>query len=350
MRVAVVASETNRTSDRSGVARTAALAEALAACGHEVRVFCTQWWDGYDTVRERNGVTYQAVTVAPADTSFTARIAFLIAAFRPDAVHATPIPPAAVLAARVGATLARATFVLDWYGDEPVADSRWLGLVARAPDRVLCPSEFVAARVRSFGVPAETMTVLPEFVSFETVRATEPATDAPDIVAARRLDAEANLESLFLALAELRDRDWSAVVVGDGPARERYERQVADLRIDGRVEFVGSQSRRERVALYRGARVFAHTATREEFPTELLWSLACGCAGVVEYQKESAAHELVERRERGFRATTPEEVEDALVEAGNLPESTVDESFEEFDRSAVVDDLLDHYRGSGAST
>ncbi|WP_255150768.1 glycosyltransferase family 4 protein [Halorarius halobius] len=348
MRVAVVASETTQLSDRQGVARTVALAEALAARGHEVRVFCTQWWDGYDTVRAEDGVTYHAVTVAPARTSFVARVGALVARFRPDAVHATPAPPGGVLSARLGASLARAPLVVDWYGDEPLDDSRTRDAAARVPDRVLCPSEFVESRVWEQGVPEDATQVLPEFVDFDVVRATDPVADPPEVVFARRLDDDCNLESLLLALAELRDRDWTAAVVGDGPEREAYEQQAADLRIDDRVEFHGSLDRERRIALYRGAHVFVHTALREQFASELLWGLACGCVGIVEYQAESAAHELVERRERGFRVTTPEEIADAIVEAGELGRRSVDETMTEYGREQVLGDLLDCYRSLGA--
>ena len=345
MRVVVVAARTGRYVDRDGVARTERVARGLAARGHDVTVYCTGWWEGYDEYRELDGVTYRAVTVSPADASFVARVAGLLAVDRPDVVHARPAPPAAVVAARAGARLARAPLVVDWYGDDP--PGRFRRRAARAGDRVVTPSRLVGTWVRELGATEKQTRVVPEMLDTSLIRSTEPAGEA-DIVAARHLDARANLESLFLALAELRDRDWTATVIGDGPAREAYEEQVADLRIDDRVEFVGALSREERLARYRAAHVFAHTATWEPFATELLWAMACGCVGIVEYQEDSAAHELVERRERGFRATTPEEIEDAIVDAGDLPEWTVDESFESFDRDAILEQWLDCYRDAGA--
>jgi glycosyltransferase involved in cell wall biosynthesis len=328
MRVVVVAARTGRYVDRDGVARTERVARGLAARGHDVTVYCTGWWEGYDEYRELDGVTYRAVTVSPADASFVARVAGLLAVDRPDVVHARPAPPAAVVAARAGARLARAPLVVDWYGDDP--PGRLRRRAARAGDRVVTPSRLVGTWVRELGATEEQTAVVPEMLDTSLIRSTEPAGEA-DIVAARHLDARANLESLFLALAELRDRDWTATVIGDGPARE----------------FVGARSREERLARYRAAHVFAHTATWEPFATELLWAMACGCVGIVEYQEDSAAHELVERRERGFRATTPEEVEDAIVDAGDLPEWTVDESFESFDRDAVLERWLECYRDAG---
>jgi glycosyltransferase involved in cell wall biosynthesis len=345
MQVAVVARFTDPYVDRDGVARTEAHARSLAARGHDVTVYCTGWWEGYDETREYGGITYRAVTVSPARSSFLARVPALLAVDRPDVVHATPDPPAAILAARMGATLARAPLVVDWYGDEPLGDHR--KRAARVPDRVVSPSELVRREVRELGASEETTAVVPEAIDVDLVRSVDPAGEV-DVVAARRLDEGANLESFLLALAEYRQRDWRAVVVGDGPERAAYEEQAADLRIDDRVTFVGSLSREERIARYRAAHAFVHTARREEFATELCWALACGCVGIVEYQAGSAAHELVERRERGFRATSPEEITDALKDASEYGRLTIDESMAEYDTDAVTDRWLSVYRDAGA--
>jgi glycosyltransferase involved in cell wall biosynthesis len=349
MRVAVVAYDAVL-GDRDGLARTRAVAEALADRGHEVAVFCAQWWDGYETRRTLDGVEYRAVTVAPALAAFVARLPVLLAAYRPDAIHATPSPPGGVVAAGVGSRLARLTtrsrvpLALDWYGDERSTDPERIARAAALVDAVVCPSRYVQTAAREAGVPDDRTHVVPEFVDFETVRAVEPAADAPDIVAATRLDDDADLDSLFLALAELRRREWSCLVFGDGPERAAYEEQVADLRIDDRVTFAGRADRERRLAAYRGAHVFVQTAARVPFASDLLWALACGCVGVVEYRTESAAHELVERRDRGFRATTPEEVETAIREAGDLERRDLEPSMaEEFGREAVLDRLLNCY-------
>lgn len=345
MRVAVVVEKTSHYRATDGVCRIERVARGLAARGHDVRVFCTQWWDGYDVVREADGLTYHAVTVSPARTSFVARLPALLARFRPDVIHAAAVPTSAVRAAGLGSTLARVPLVADWYGDEPL-DSR-LGPAVSVPDLVVTPSRLVQTRVREYGAPEARTQVVPEGIDVDLVRTTTPRGDA-DIVYARRLDADANLESLLLALAELRGRQWSTTVVGDGPKRADYEAQAADLRIDDRVEFVGECSREERVARYRGAHAFVHTARRTCFATELLWALACGCVGIVEYQEESSAHELVEGRPRGFRATDPEEVEDAIVDAADLERRDLDESFAEFDHDAILERFLACYRDAGA--
>jgi hypothetical protein len=74
----------------------------------------------------------------------------------------------------------------------------------------------------------------------------------------------------------------------------------------------------------------------EYFATELLWALACGCIGIVEYQTDSSAHELIEHRERDFRVTTPQEIADRIVEAAGMDHRTIGESLAEYDHSAVA--------------
>ena len=332
MRVAVVAMETSHHRDTEGRRHLDRVAANLAAAGHEVSVFCSQWWQGTGSRFEPETVTYRAVTVSPAETSFCTRLPALLAKYRPDVVHAFPTPSAVLRAASAGAKLARCPLVVEWYGDhERSVSERALG----APDRFVAPSELVQTRLWETGAPTDRTTILPESIDMDIVRTVAPEERA-DIAYAHPLDESANVEALFLALAELRQLGWSATVVGDGPERETYEQAAADLRIDDRVEFVGACDRERRVAIYRGAQVFVQTAFREQFATELLWALASGCIGVVEYQAESSAHELVEHRDRHFRVTTPQEIADSIVEAAEMDHRTVDGDFAEFDHAAVT--------------
>lgn len=343
MRVAMVILETTHHRDASPQRRFERLAESLVKRGHEVHVFCAQWWEGTHNVFEQDDITYHGMTDSPTATrTFQFRLPIVLGRFGPDMIHVAADHPPAVSAASLGATFARAPLLADWY-DPHVGD----GLLARralsAPDRIVTPSRLVRTRLRETGADADTTQVLPNSVDFELIRETEPATER-HIVFARQLDEGANLESLLLGLAELRNFEWSATVIGDGPRRAEYEQQARDLRVDDRLTFAGALDREERIAIYRNAHVFVQTARKCLFPTELLWGLACGCVGVVEYHVDSSAHELVEGRERGFRTTSESELANAIREAGGMESKTVDEEFERFDREAVLEQYLDLYR------
>ena len=348
MRVAFVSMTTTRHRDTEGNRRLERLAHQLADRGHDVTVFCAAWWDEYRDERTIDGVTYHGVTVSPAPTSFAARLPVLLAKYRPDVIHVRPQPPRAVFTASSGGTLARAPLVLEWYGDEGLVESRTVGLLLREATAVVTPSEMVRTQVRERGVADERSHEIPDGIDFSLIEETDPGAEI-EVAFAHSLDESANLDSLLLALAELRQQDWSVTIVGDGPLRDDYERQVADLRIDDRVTFAGECDREERIAIYRGAHTFVQTAYQTSFARELLWALAAGCVGIVEYQAQSSAHELIENHRRSFRVTDPQELADAIVESGDMERRTIDDDFERFDHGDVLESYLALYRDLQAS-
>jgi glycosyltransferase involved in cell wall biosynthesis len=344
MRVAVVALETTRHTDAESVRRVERVAQSLADRGHEVTVFCGQWWDDYRDEFVDDGLRYRAVTYGTALSSFCTRLPALLGAYRPEVIHAAVLPPQQVMAALAGGRLARAPVVVEWYGTESLDESdRYVGTITGRADCIITPSEYVRTDVRERGATDENTAVVPESIDFSLTETVEPADDV-DIVFAHRLDETANLDDFLLGLAELRERDWQATVIGDGPLRAEYEEEATKLRIDDRVRFVGDCDRERRVSLYRGAHAFVQTALREQFATELLWAMACGCVGIVEYQSESSAHELVEHHERGFGVTNPQQIANAIVDAGEYPQLTTDDVWEEYDHGAVINKYLETYR------
>ncbi len=344
MRVALVAMETTVRHDTPENRRIERVAHQLAGQSHDVTLFCPQWWNDYTDKRLVDGVTYRGVTVGSASTSFAVRLPVLLARHRPDVVHTRPVPPRQVRAASIGSTLARAPLVVEWYGNEDLPDrSRSKRAIVTKPDQLITPSELVRTRVRELGADDDTVTVIPESIDYDRIQTVEPA-QGVDVAYAHPLDETANIEDLLLGLAELRDRDWSATIIGDGPKREAYEQETADLRIDDRVSFVGACDRKRRLRIYRGAHAFVQTAYRECFATELLWALACGCVGVIQYQAESSAHELIENYQRSYQVTNPQQLADAIVDAGGFAHQTGDQEWSRFDHERIIEQYPAVYR------
>jgi hypothetical protein len=71
--------------------------------------------------------------------------------------------------------------------------------------------------------------------------------------------------------------------------------------------------------------------------------MACGCVGIVEYQAESSAHELITESRRSFRTTNPQQIADAIVDAGEFERLSVDEDWARFDHDAVLEEYLGVY-------
>ncbi|MFB6353653.1 MAG: glycosyltransferase family 4 protein [Halobacteriales archaeon] len=350
MRVAVVAAGARWRVDDEAADRLDWLAGALAGRGHAVTTVGPGWWPDRDADATVGGAPFRPVTAAadPPPRRLAARLPAALREFNPDVVHANHASPLAVAAAATASTALGVPLVVDWY--DQAAASGWRErirrLAARAPDRVVVPSRLVRTGLRELGRAAAGLEVIPTPVDFAAIRGVEPEPLA-DVVYSRRLDGAANLETLLLALAELRGLGWDAAVIGDGPARERYEQQAADLRIADRVHFLGAQPLERRLALFRGAHVYAHTALAAPFAPDLLRALACGCVGIAAYHAGSAAHELIEHRDRGIRVTDEEALESAIRDAADLERRSVDETFESYDVEPVFERYLTAYRELG---
>ena len=342
MRVAFVSFLTTHHDETAGARRFERIARMLGARGHEVTLFCDQWWGGDEVPAfEQNGLEYRRVSIG-GQRSFRVGLPLALAGHRPDVVHARPSPPQ-LRPAHWGARLARAPFVVDWFGDEDDTGDAFGGATTRRPDRLLVPSQLVWTRACERGADDERTETVPEGIDFDRIGTVDPDPEV-DLVYAHPLDEYANLDQFLLALAELRGRGWYATVIGDGPRREEYETMAAELQIGDRVRFLGRCGRDRRLEAYRGAHVFVQTATRELFPTELLWALACGCVGIVEYESNSSAHELVENYPRSFRVTSSGELADAIADAGDRDQMSREDSWRSYDHDAVVDQYLETYQ------
>lgn len=344
MRIAFVSFETFHHRETEANERLQTLLELLRDHGHEVHCLCAQWWTGSPQTFEHEDITYHAVSeTTDASGTFLTRLPFAIRSVRPDVVHVFSDPPEQVVTARVGATISRCPLVLEWYGDGTVTNDWWHRRAVSSANRIVTPSQYVQVQVYELGADSDRLSIVPSPVDYERIQSTPPA-HSVDLVYTRRLDGDANLESLLLALAELRDRSVRTTVFGDGPERTMYERLARDLRIDDRVTFAGNVPLDERIAAYRAAHVFVQTARRCVFPTELLWAMASGCVGIVEYQTDSSAHELVEGWSRGFRTTSEKELVEALLEATELEHRQFDDSIGAFDRRSIANRYRDLYQ------
>ncbi|MEF8781304.1 MAG: glycosyltransferase, partial [Haloferacaceae archaeon] len=302
MRVAFVSMETTHHGETPARRRTRRTARLLAARGHEVTVLCARWWDADFREFEEDRITYRGLVERPSSRAFAAKVPLALRRLDPDVVQAVATPPIGAVAAGVACRLGRRPLLLDWWDVPPEAEGRY-GRAIRGANRVLTPSRTIKTQVRERGADGSQVRVIPESIDYSLVRSAD-VDDRFDVVYSRPLDADANVETLLLALAELRRRDWHAAILGDGPARAVAEETAADLRIDDRVHFLGELPIEKRVEIFKGTHVFAQTARYEPFATDLLWALACGCVGLVEYQADSSAHELVEGRDRSTRVTS----------------------------------------------
>jgi glycosyltransferase involved in cell wall biosynthesis len=201
------------------------------------------------------------------DLRAIARLRRLIAAWRPDVVHAHGLRAGALTAiaaafTRPGVHHARPALVVTVHnasaaGGVTGAIYRVLELiVARSADSVLCVSEDLEERVRAAGarrvgralVPADPVSadrVSADRVSAERVSAETPAAPflpgdpdrgRPIVLAVGRLASQKGFGALLEAAASWRDMrpEPLLVIVGQGPLEAELKSQAARLQVDAR--------------------------------------------------------------------------------------------------------------------
>ena len=102
----------------------------------------------------------------------------------------------------------------------------------------------------------------------------DPRRDPPHLVMVARFEPQKDPVTLLRALARLRDRPWTAEIVGDGPHRHHSMALAAELGISDRVAFPGACGDvPQRLAR---AQAFVLTSRWEGFPLTVLEAMRAG--------------------------------------------------------------------------
>jgi len=96
----------------------------------------------------------------------------------------------------------------------------------------------------------------------------------PYIVAMGRLVPLKGFDLLLKAFARCRHKNWSLVILGEGPERENLEYQVRQLELDSCVYLPGRVI--EPVAVLKQAALFVLSSQYEGFPNALIEAMSCG--------------------------------------------------------------------------
>jgi glycosyltransferase involved in cell wall biosynthesis len=316
MRIAMISEHASPLATLGGVdaggqnAHVAELAGALAADGHEIRVYTRRDNPDLPTVvplGERVDVVHVPAGPAgplPKDDllPYMGVFAEWMAAdwrdeWRPDVAHAHfwMSGLAAVTAGRargvpvvqtyhaLGSVKKRHQGAADTSPVRRIAYERELGRVA---DRVIVQCEDEIRELIRLGVPRARMTLVPSGVNTERFRPSGPAVPRepgrPRILTVARLVERKGIEDLIRALPTIPRAEL--VVVGGPPAGElgtdpyarRLRRLAAGCRVTDRVRLAGAVPAHEMPAWYRSADVLAATPWYEPFGLTALEAMACG--------------------------------------------------------------------------
>jgi len=316
MRIAMISEHASPLAALGGVdaggqnMHVAELSAALAAAGHEIRVYTRRDDPGLpDLVPLDERLDVVHVPAGPPDRLPKDALLPFMGAFgdwlaaewrdrwRPDLAHAHfwMSGLAAVTAARqcgvpvaqtfhaLGSVKRRHQGTVDTSPPQRIGYERAVG---RAVDRVVVQCHDEIAELLRLGVPRQRMALVPSGVNTGRFRPTGPVAPREPgrarILTVARLVERKGIEDLIRAMPRLARAEL--VVVGGPPdgdiEADRYAcrlREVADqCRVADRVRLVGAVSPDEMPSWYRSADVLAATPWYEPFGLTVLEAMACG--------------------------------------------------------------------------
>ncbi len=151
------------------------------------------------------------------------------------------------------------------------ASHRWIGAYRRV-DRFICPSRFMAAKMREAGVFPDRLRVVPHFAEVSAVTAKTRA--GGGLIVAGRLSPEKGVDTLIEAVGL--SGDVTLDIAGDGPERRRLE-ALAERVAPGRILFLGHTSKAELHDRIRDSSLLVVPSRwYENQPMIVLEAFACG--------------------------------------------------------------------------
>lgn len=191
-----------------------------------------------------------------------------------------------------------------------------LGALVRAADHNLAASREIAevAGRLAPGVPVEALTNGVETEVFRPVAPTLAPTERRRVVVPRRLFPKNGVEYFVRALPRIVERlDVEAVVVGDGPERERLELLARELGVAERLRFLGARPHSEMPGLLSSCEAAVFPSLMEATSVAALEAMACRVP--VAASRVGGLPEIVDH-EVGvlFEPADPESLAVALVE------------------------------------
>jgi len=296
-----------------------ALAERLAADGHEVTYLTLRQWErgegpGVPGVRVRIVGPRMALYDAPGHRRILPPLVFgagvlwhlLRHGRRYDVVHTCAFPYFSLLAAALARRAGGYRVVVDWFEVwSPQYWREYLGrlgaigvlvqrLCVRVRQRAFCFSRLYATRLRAEGLRGEITMLAGAYEG--PLEPSAPVPPEPLIVFAGRHIPEKRVSAIPPAIAALRERlpDVRATIFGDGPERDVTRREIERLGLSEVISLPGFVATEQVDAGIARAMCLLLPSRREGYGLVVVEAAAHGTPSVVVAGPDNAAVELVQ--------------------------------------------------------
>ena len=208
--------------------------------------------------------------------------------FQPDLIHvhfAVPNGPAAMIASKkMKVPYVITAHLGDIPGASPEKTKKWFRYIQpftppiwKNAARVIAVSEFSREMaLKSYNVPID---VIPNGIDYEKIKNPEIVRhETPEIVFAGRFVPQKNITQIIKTLAEVRDLNWHATLIGDGQDREMLTGFCEELGLRDRVAFPGWKTPEEVIEIFHHSDILFMPSRSEGLPVTGIQGMASGLA------------------------------------------------------------------------
>jgi len=295
------------------------IAKALVTRGHAVHIYTMKWWPGRRKTYQHAGITYHAISrLYPLyhgkRRSFLEGIMFGLACLKLlwvdyDVLEVDHMPYFPLFSAKLVSLIRRKPFFATWH--ETVGLQAWrhyigysAGTVAyvlerlsvKLPNHIIAVSDRTFAQTRTLLHYTGPMTLVSNGIDFGAIVKAPLAKQHSDVMYTGRLVRHKHVDVLIQAIAKLKTTQprIKAVIIGDGPERQRLEGLVHELGLEANVTLAGRiEDSNDVFAQMKSSKVFVSPSTREGFGITVLEAYACGLDVVTVNHPDNAAQFLV---------------------------------------------------------
>lgn len=332
----------------------------LAKNGHDVHIYCMQWWQGKSDRIEHgvhlHGICPYIPLYDGTRRSIKQGVLFGLSCFKLlftsfDVVDVDHMPFFPLYSVRIVCWLKGKKMNATWH--EVWGTEYWktyvgsykgvlAGLIesisVKLPDTICAVSDLTATRLQKQLGYSNKLVVIPNGIDLVEITATKKSTQTSDVIFAGRLLAHKNVDVLLEAIAELKQTllNIQAIIVGEGPEKSALQTLAKTLKIEHNVTFLPFKDDiRELYSLIKASKVFVLPSTREGFGLVVLEANACGIPVITIDHPDNAAKELI-NGENGMivklSSSSIAQAVKSLLNAKALPKQTL----EKYDWNSII--------------
>ena len=307
------------------------ISRRLAKNGHDVHVYCMKWWKGKDNYRFENGVHLHAISklyplYSGKRRSIKQALLFALSCFKLikadfDVIEVDHMPHFVLFSTKIVTLLKGKKLYATWnevwgraYWNEYMGKSgniayiiEWLS--ARMPDKIIAVSEHTKNKLINDLKIKQEIFVIPNGIDLDIINNVKPSKEKSDIIFAGRLLTHKNVDLLLSVIKNIQKSfpKVKALIVGDGPEKNKLTKFIAKLKIEKNVKMLGFlEEHNDLYSLMKSSKVFAFPSTRDGFGIVALEANASGIPVITTDHKDNATKDLITNGKNGYAVNLDE--------------------------------------------